>query len=694
MKARFALLSGLIGLLPIVDIGRAEPITTGSLLREMIELKRLAEFPNPTFGTVQFSSSDRRSNLPAGPGWYANSDGFGNEPIPNFQAVVREPDNTKIGEYLVCDVPGPGAIVRVWTAAISGTVRLYLDGADTPVFNGPAEDFFLKPYLPFLKEAGLEEALFDGSYQQRQACYFPIPFAKHCRITWAGNPQAIHFYEVQVRLYNAEAEVTTFTPKDLVTYRKPIEEVARILKNPDETWPEAAGGQSFPIAATIPPRESRTVLDLKGPHAVERLTLQLHAADLDRALRQTMLHISFDGHPWAQVQCPVGDFFGAAPGVNPYQSIPFTVRTDGTMTCRFFMPFAKSIQLRLENRGEQPANIAGSARLAAYAWNEQSSMHFRARWRVEHGLVNSAAYDLPFLIANGQGVYVGTASILMNPCPVPTSGGNWWGEGDEKIFVDDDRLPSIFGTGSEDYYNYAWSAPDIFLFPYCGQPRNDGPDNRGFVTNNRWHILDAIPFRNRLSFYMEFYSHERTPGYSYARIGYHYARPGLMDDHVPATDDDLKHLELAPWQPAPRGAARNALFFQTEELAPRRPDVVFEQDNLYAGGKLFVWQPARKGDELVVPLPVAEKGNYVIGFTARLNAQSGMFSARLDDQPLDFGRSVLSLHEPHRNLLRNFLAKPLELEPGPHPLKVRFEGSPPGAEGTSIGLDFIWLQKQ
>lgn len=321
-------------------------------------------------------------------------------------------------------------------------------------------------------------------------------------------------------------------------------------------------------------------------------------------------------------------------------------------------------------------------------------MHFRARWRILHGLLNSAVYDLPFLIAQGQGVYVGTASILLNPCPVPTSYGNWWGEGDEKIFVDDDRLPSTFGTGSEDYYNYAWSAPDIFLFPYCGQPRNDGPDNRGFVTNNRWHILDPLPFRQRLSFYMEFYSHERTPGYSYARIAYHYGRPGLMDDHIPATDDDLRHLELAPWQPAPRGAARNALFFQTEELAPSESDKAFEHNNLYAGGKLFMWQPAKKGETLQLSLPVAEKGNYVIGFTARLNADSGSFSARLGDQALDFGRPILDLHVPHRNLLRNFFSKPMALEPGAHTLTLRFEGATEGSQGKAIGLDFVWLQKR
>lgn len=28
----------------------------------------------------------------------------------------------------------------------------------------------------------------------------------------------------------------------------------------------------------------------------------------------------------------------------------------------------------------------------------------------------------------------------------------WWGEGAENVFVDDNRFPSYFGTGTEDYF--------------------------------------------------------------------------------------------------------------------------------------------------------------------------------------------------------------------------------------------------
>src|SRR5690606_24055760 len=122
---------------------------------------------------------------------------------------------------------------------------------------------------------------------------------------------------------------------------------------------------------------------------------------------------------------------------------PFTVTTDGTMTCRYPMPFAKSMRMTFENRSGQPVRVTGSALRAPYTWDDATSMHFRARWRVNHDLVSSnraslGAQDMPFLMARGQGVYVGTAISLLNPNSIPTTWGNWWGEGDEKIYVDDD----------------------------------------------------------------------------------------------------------------------------------------------------------------------------------------------------------------------------------------------------------------
>jgi hypothetical protein len=104
-------------------VGCAAPLTTGQFLREMTDLKRLTDLPQPPYKTIQFSSYDRSSAVPGGPGWFANNDGFGNEATPNFEAVLKPPGEDGIGEYLICDVKGPGAIVRTWTAACQGDIR-------------------------------------------------------------------------------------------------------------------------------------------------------------------------------------------------------------------------------------------------------------------------------------------------------------------------------------------------------------------------------------------------------------------------------------------------------------------------------------------------------------------------------------------------------------------------------------------
>jgi len=371
--------------------GPARPITTGSLVEEMIDLARLAQFPDPAYKTVQFSSYDRRSKLPGGPGWFANSDGFGREPIPNFEAVLVEPDARGVGEYLLCDVRSPGAIVRTWTAANAGRIRMYLDDDDKPVFEGTADEFLRRPYLQSARIAGIDPKLFEAAFRQRDACYFPLPFAKRCRIVWIGSIQKIHFYEVQVRVYEAAAKVVTFQPKDLATYRKTIERVGKVLAHPSAAWKYASAKPPTPIDVTARPGQTTEALSLAGPGAIERLTLRARAKDLDRALRQTVLHITFDGYPRAQVQSPTGDFFGAAPGINPYDSVPFTVRGNGEMTCRFVMPFARSCTIRLENKGDQPVRVTGSALVGTHRWDDGRSMHFRARWRVDHDLRPPAA---------------------------------------------------------------------------------------------------------------------------------------------------------------------------------------------------------------------------------------------------------------------------------------------------------------
>jgi len=676
------------------------PVHTGQLLREMTDLKRLAEFPAPAYKTVQYSSYDRASRLPGGPGWFANCDGFGGEETPNFEAVLTEPGADGIGEYLICDVRGPGAIVRTWTAGMEGEIQLFLDDMATPLYAGPAAGFLLCPYRVL---AGVldpaEQNLLAGALQQQQAAYCAIPFARRCRLTWVGNVREVHFYHVQVRRYAPGAAVRTFDQEDLHTFAAELRDAARILADPDAEYPLVSRKHPLPIAVEVPPGARKDVLELTGPQALELLQLKLAAPDRDRALRQTILNVICDDHPWGQVQAPLGDFFGAGPGVNPFASLPFSAAPDGTMTCRYVMPCKSSLRIVLENRGDQAVSVTGSALPMDYAWRDDASMHFYARWRVDHDLRASsqAPQDMPFLIATGRGRYVGTALMLLNPCRVPSLYGSWWGEGDEKVFVDDDTFPSTFGTGSEDYFNYAWSVPDIFDLAYCGQPRDDGPGNRGFVSNYRWHILDDLPFHSRIAFYMELYPHDAVSGMSLARIGYYYARPGTVDDHVAITDEDVRAPELPPnWQPAADYAMEGALYYQAQELAQPGPRTAIEQGNLWAGGQLLVWHPRAAGEELALRFPVTEDGKYRLHIAFALRQPSGRVTLLLDGRPLVLDRRPdgLDLHVPHRTLARQFGTDVLNLTRGPHTLTIVYTAAAAGVREPSIGIDYLAVQRR
>jgi len=288
--------------------------------------------------------------------------------------------------------------------------------------------------------------------------------------------------------------------------------------------------------------------------------------------------------------------------------------------------------------------------------------------------------------------------MLWNPTRIPTPYGSWWGEGDEKIFVDGDTFPSTFGTGSEDYFNYAWSSPDIFIYPYCAQPRNDGPGNRGYVTNLRWHLLDDLPFEQRLAFYMELYCHDHTPDTSYARIAYHYARPGLMDDHVLITDEDLRPPQYPPsWEPLARFAVRNSTFLAAEDVVMGEAARWIESGPLWAGGQLLVWRPIGPGDELRFVLPTPDEAHYGPFVCLRLDARGGRVSARFAGTPLRFeqGGEAISLFDPHRVLARQYDGQELQLPGGTHEFVLRYEGPVDGGAGTpAIGIDYLGLRRR
>ena len=104
-----------------------------------------------------------------------------------------------------------------------------------------------------------------------------------------------------------------------------------------------------------------------------------------------------------------------------------------------------------------------------------------------------------YMEATGRGHFIGlTQAVLQNQ-------DGWFGEGDDMIFIDGDTMPTINGTGTEDYFNGAWGYYDKpFAYMHNGTPFiADGGRIGGRYCQYRWHTESPIAFEKSIRVTME-----------------------------------------------------------------------------------------------------------------------------------------------------------------------------------------------
>jgi hypothetical protein len=497
---------------------RSATITIESLLNEMTDRDALARFPDPTYTTGQASSYDRASKEPGTPEWFANND---------WSQFVRPEKHGDRTEWVMMDAAGPGCVTRIWSGGPKpkGVIRFYLDESEKPAIEMLAAELIggtglVGPPLSQVTARGLN-------------LYLPIPYAKHCKITYDGpnfwqthrEPDQI-WYNIEYRTYPLGTRVETFTrvPADAVARAAgPLFEDAKVAS--DTLWTLRPGGAY--------------VAHYRGPAAVRELSINLKADDLPAALRSCVLLITCDGEQ--TVWCPVGEFFGSGVGLNLMQTRQRSVEKDGAMRCRWVMPFEKSCEIELRNLGGRSVTADLGVTTGKWNWDDRS-MHFHATWHNQYPIQTKQAagtMDWNYVTIQGKGVYVGDALTVFNTVP------DWWGEGDEKIHVDGEKFPSHFGTGTEDFYGYAYGDTHLFSHPFHAQTRCDGPGNKGFTCITRERSLDAIPFKESFKLDLEIW-HWKATQVMYSATSYWYALPGARSEPGPAPDDASKPLPALP----------------------------------------------------------------------------------------------------------------------------------------------------
>jgi hypothetical protein len=295
-------------------------------------------------------------------------------------------------------------------------------------------------------------------------------------------------------------------------------------------------------------------------------------------LRKAVLRMYWDGETTPSVEVPIGDFFGMGHArTRNYSSAALSMSPeDGrSFNCFFAMPFARGAMIELHNEYERTIKLYYYIDFESYESLSADYLRFHAQWRREnpcrgvseeglsneeflHGGRNTTGRDnYVILEAEGRGHYVGCHLDIHNLRL--TRNWNWYGEGDDMIFIDgDDWPPTLHGTGTEDYFNTAWCPTQAECYPYHGVILPGDSNWSGKVTLYRYHIEDPIQFSRSIRVTMEHgHNNRRSDDYSSTAYWYqgepHKPFPPLLapeqraplPDTLPQDLEELrKHLDL------------------------------------------------------------------------------------------------------------------------------------------------------
>jgi len=601
--------------MPMVAAAEERQITLETLLKEMIDRDAVARWPDPPYKCMHASSYDRHSKTPDDPaGWFANHD---------WSQFVRSEVNNGRVEWVLMDAEGPGAIVRQWWGGKmppkGAVLRFYFDGAEEPAIEGYPHDILAGGALA-PKPLSMEYAKAPPGSPGGMNLYLPIPYAKRCKVTYSepdakdpAKPPNWRWYNMEYRTYPAGTKVKTFTMAELKALGP---KVAQVCEKLDDWRPENIEGKNARLNDYLEPGKEVSVDLPAGPAAVCQLRMSVCSGDREsvndilEGMRSTIIRMTFDGKE--TVWCPVGHFSGSGVGLNQLISWYRRVWSCGSMYSYWVMPYQNSARITFLNLGKQKVTVWATAKVDDWKWDTRS-MHFHAAWRQERGIPTRPYRDWNYVTVTGKGVYMGDTLAVFNPVR------DWWGEGDEKIWVDGESFPSHFGTGSEDYYGYSWGNTTLFNTPFCNQPRCDGPGNAGHTTNTRTRILDAIPFEKSIKVDMEIW-HWKDVRVDYAAATYWYALPGAASNRTPQPEEavaPIAELQLPAAKPGGSAAFKvpGAIECEKMKVAAKSPDLAVETQRAsalpqgqWSGGEQLFLRGRKVGDFVELEFPVSDPG--------------------------------------------------------------------------------------
>ena len=435
------------------------------------------------------------------------------------------------GEYVLFDEIGAGCLYRFWmTYGLSPAeyssyhLRFYFDNETAPRLDLSIADFFDGTGAP------LEFPLVGSFDKSSHGCYCYMPFAyrERLKITLSGPPT---FYSMTYHRFDSAENIVSWTgTEDRSSVMAQWNAVGTDPK-PTNLNLRVSGSLSIAAGAT------GTLFRTEGPGVVQSIKLDPSPGSTN-ILSNVWIQMAWDDVGIA-VDVPLGDFFGSGKNEINVTSLPVGMKTNGNWYCYFPMPFWKSAEIRIVNKGSEPVTtMPFEVQYATNTYDRAKSGYFHARFHEEAFVGNGT--DFNFIDEKGRGHVVGV-SLFMESFGAGGYLGMNYLEGDERAYVDGALSPSIHGTGNEDYFNAGWYFNQgVFSRPSHGHPwRDQFHDNSTNYTQvYRFHLSDTIPFNSSVKFGVEHGDGNISPGI-FSSVTYFYKTDDPASAMVPVADLDV-----------------------------------------------------------------------------------------------------------------------------------------------------------
>ncbi len=302
----------------------------------------------------------------------------------------------------------------------------------------------------------------------------------------------------------------------------------------------------------IAPGEKLTLCDIKGAGTINHIwiTISPEAPGLSRS--DIILRMYWDGNEYPSVESPIGPFFGQGwDETYAYASLPLAAGPvkGNALVCYFKMPFRTGAKIEIENQAEKEISafyyyidyveVEKQEDDIGYfhAWYNHQITEAPPEGENEWGILGLPSGKNPkgernyeIMSTKGKGHYVGVNYYVNCPTPV------WYGEGDDMIFIDGDEMPTLHGTGTEDYFNTSWCPNEIYSHPYYGYGRV--PDELGWMGRThvyRFHIDDPLYFDKSFRFTIE-HGHNNFLTLDLASVAYWYQDQPVKVKAIPSKE--------------------------------------------------------------------------------------------------------------------------------------------------------------